>query len=323
MLFHMIFSTGDDTLTTLNLRSIESIFFFHPDARLRIHTRENNSSGLSSRRTLDTYLQPLLDEGYDITLVRYTRPEVWLQAVLDVADSAIDLQAAADFISHLPKLSQEKYWYSNETNLLRLCVLYLHGGIYLDTDVIWISPILANNHQIDNAMGRNQNKFHCAVMKFTQPRNRFLAATLTNFLLHYNGTKWGHNGPVAYGRTAQEHPELVCPEDRRDYFGTTTSSHPPEHGEEFPSVKAKGCALNPLPNEAFAPVSWKIWDQVCFSDEDALPEYNDAKALITRSFAVHLNNRKTGSKLQNMEYRKGSLCDYVLNSFCNLCLTIT
>ena len=87
--------------------------------------------------------------------------------------------------------------------------------------------------------------------------------------------------------------------------------------EEFPSM-GKECALNPLPNEAFAPVSWKIWDQVCFSD-NALPN-EDAKNMVRHSFAVHLNNRKTGSKLQNMEYRKGSLCDHVLNSFCKLCV---
>ena len=137
-LFHMIFSTGDDTLTTLNLRSIESIFFFHPDARLIIHTRSNG--GLSST-SLDQ-LQPLMEEGFDITLVRYI-PEISLQAVIDLPESGVDRRAAAEFIAKLPTLSQEKYWYSNETNLLRMCLLFLHGGIYMDTDVL-ISSKLVN-----------------------------------------------------------------------------------------------------------------------------------------------------------------------------------
>ena len=88
----------------------------------------------------------------------------------------------------------------------------------MDTDVILISSKLATNHRIDNAMGRHDRKFHCAVMKFTQPGNHFLAAAISNFLQNFDGTKWGVNGPVAFGRTAEEHPELVCADDNRDHF---------------------------------------------------------------------------------------------------------
>lgn len=314
-LFHMIFSTGDETLTTLNLRSIESIFYFHPDARLLIHTRSNGGlSGLEK-------LQPLLDRDFDITLIRYRGPEVWLQSVLDTSNNGVDRKAADDFIARLPELSQEKYWYSNETNLLRMCLLYLVGGIYMDTDVILISPILATNDRIDNAMGRNDRKFHCAVMKFTQPGNLFLAATISNFLRNYDGTKWGVNGPKAFGRAAEEHPELVCADDNYDYFGNNDESL---RGSISNTAKddQNDCWLKPLPNEAFAPVSWKKWDEICFSDQSHQLQKDEVNSLTARSFAVHLNNRKTGQKLQIEEYQQGSLCDVVLSSFCTECLNI-
>ena len=187
-------------------------------------------------------------------------------------------------------------------------------------------------------MGRHDRKFHCAVMKFTQPRIRFLAAAISNFLQNFDGTKWGVNGPVAFGRTAEEHPELVCADDNRDHFsdgdfgGDPGDNHDEGSSREWVSAVVtnglvnlpsshSNCSLNPLPNEAFAPVSWKTWDEVCFRDGSL--QQDQARALIARSFAVHLNNRKTGSKLQNMEYRRGSLCDVVLSSFCKVCLTIT
>jgi len=307
-LFHMIFSTGDDTLTTLNLRSMESIFFHHPQARLILHTRQEG--GITTIRD-NPKLEPLLTHGYNISLRPY-QTEVWLQAAMDVPGSLVDPKAAQSFLSRLydNQLQQEKYWYSNETNLLRLCILYLQGGIYLDTDVILISDQLAAA-SVDNVMGRNSDhrKFHCAVMKFTEPGNPFLAAVLSDFLQNYNGTAWGHNGPQAYGRAAAANPELVCPDYEYDN-GTPTTNH----------RNKEDCYLNPLPNQAFAPVSWKHWDDVCFRDE--APKGDEARKLIDISWAVHLNNRKTGSKLQEAAYQPGSLCDFVLSSFCELCLQV-
>ena len=325
-LFHIIFSTGDDTLSTLNMRCIESIFFFHPQARLHIHT--NKDTGISGKS--HPKLQPLLEEGYNITFVRY-RPQDVLRAVMDdvpradgrsssSSSSRVDKKAANAFLSQISKLRKEKYWYSNETNLLRMCLLYLQGGIYLDTDVILINPVLANDDRIDNVMARNDKKFHCAVMKFTKPGNRFLAAAISNFLNNYNGTVWGNNGPKAFGRTAQEHPELVCPDDHYDYINNVTTDNNLGGGMTTARTATKNqstCWLNPIPNEAFAPISWKKWDEVCFSDQSPLHE--NAKSLTAKSYAVHLNNRKTGGKLQAKEYRKGSLCDLILSSFCVLC----
>lgn len=141
---------------------------------MHIHTPANGGiSGKSHPK-----LVPL--EEYDITIVRYQAQDV-LQEAIDVPGSEIDQEAAKDFIARLDVLKKEKFWYSNETNLLRMCLLYLQGGIYLDTDVILINNILGNDERIDNVMGRNKRKFHCAVMKFTKPGNRFLAATINNF----------------------------------------------------------------------------------------------------------------------------------------------
>ena len=51
-LFHMVFTTGSTTLSTLNVRSIESVFHANPNGRLHIHqpkllfTANNNSTAL-------------------------------------------------------------------------------------------------------------------------------------------------------------------------------------------------------------------------------------------------------------------------------------
>jgi hypothetical protein len=191
--FHIIISTGDETISTVNMRCIESIFYFHPGARLYIHSPEDTGiSGMGHPK-----LKPLADKGYGISVNRY-QPQDWLEKAMDLEKSNIDRKAAERFLSNLSKLKKEKYWYTNETNLMRMCLLFVLGGIYLDTDVILISPVLASDDRIDNAMGRNKNKFHCAVMKFTQPGNRFLASTISNFLQNYNGKRFLRLG-VVYG----------------------------------------------------------------------------------------------------------------------------
>lgn len=323
--FHMVISKAgpDERLSVLNLRSIESVFYFHPKATLKIHTSKENGLQQDLKHP---QLLPLAKKGYRI-MVRHYRPEDALRAVVEMAPKGtINLARAEQFISRLNSLKKERYWYANEANLLRLCALYLEGGIYVDTDVVFINNILATDPRIDNAAGRHKDgsKFHNAVLKFTKPGNPFLAACLDSFLQHYNGTKWGNNGPKAFGRAAKEHPELVCEEDRYDYihhrpFENSTSTKTASTGFSCTGGIDKTCWLNPLPNEAFAPVSYKDWNDVCFS-ENSLP-YEQSKHLLENSYVVHFNNKVTGGNFGRQEYRDGSLCQHVLSSFCNLCMS--
>ena len=76
-LFHMVFTTGSTTLSTLNVRSIESVFHANPNGRLHIHQPKLliavNSTTNNSTILLDKThprLAPLIEHGYNITFHR-------------------------------------------------------------------------------------------------------------------------------------------------------------------------------------------------------------------------------------------------------------
>lgn len=333
--FHMVLSSfkGDEdaALSTLNMRSIESIFYFHPTARVHLYT--NQDTGLKSG-TRHPKLAPLVRQGYNISVIPY-QPEQVLKEAMTMPGSEINRTLAQDFLTLMPARKEEKYWYSNEANVLRLCLLYTQGGIYFDTDVILISRVLASHPKLDNVMGRHSDgrKFHNAAMKFTTLRNRFLAATLNNMMENFDGLKWGNNGPKAFGRTARAHPEMICDEDKYDYLHEISTNSESQDRRSIDkktnSTSTNECWVNPLPNEAFAPVSHKHWKEVCglhsSSNEESekensiTPTYEEAQLLVTNSYVVHLNNKITGESIRRKGYAKGSLCDVVLSNYCVLC----
>ncbi|CAB9513686.1 Alpha 1,4-glycosyltransferase conserved region [Seminavis robusta] len=321
--FHIVMSKTNngvkDPLSIMNMRCIESVFYFHPTVTLLVHT--NNETGLLEGLK-HPKLKALVERGYDLQ-VNFYRPQDILQRTIEAPGSQIDPHAAAEFSSRIdPALRHEKYWYANEANLVRLCILYLQGGIYLDSDVVLINDRLATDPRIDQAMGRHRDgsKYHNAAMKFTQPGNRFLAAVINNMIEHYDGSKWGNNGPKAFGRTAKEHPQWVCPEDKYDYVFNPLSEDQPEMNTKKKGKKQKHrtiCYLTPFPNDTVAPFSYKDWDAVCF--EHHSPRYKEIRHKLDHSFLVHFNNKKTEEQMSKKAYKKGSLCDHVLSSYCVLC----
>jgi hypothetical protein len=116
-----------------------------------------------------------------------------------------------------------------------------------------------------------------------------------------------------------ENPELVCPDDDYDYLHENNNNmkRGSDSAKNGRSHNKEQCWLNPMPNEAFAPVSYKHWHDICFNETG--PVGKEAKELIVNSYAVHLNNKVTSGQMKASEFRKGSLCDYVMTSFCTLC----
>jgi hypothetical protein len=298
-LFHQVLTTGTKTLSTINVRSIESLFYIYPNSRLSLHYNKEAEADPDHPR-----LKPLFDAGYNITLVPYDpakqlRRAAKLSARTDLQINGTLAKSYIDLIK--PKYAKEKFWYSNEANLLRLCLLYTVGGTYLDTDVVLTRSI----DSIDNAVAGSKSKsIHCAVLRFTKPGNPYLAATIQNFMLHYNGEKWGNNGPSAFRRTAEEHPELVCPGD----VGLARNAKP----------KDGKCYLNILAGSTFAPVRWRDWGETC-SNPRKSPVGKDAKSIFKHSYAVHLNNQVTGPLLAKVGYVRGSVCEMILSDFCKVC----
>jgi len=335
IIFHVVFTTTEETFSTLNLRCIESIFFFHPTALLKIHTSAN--TGL---RRIPARLQPLVDRGFRVELLPYTAEEI-LESALAVPQSRVNAAAAREWASRLDFYKTEKYWFSNEANLLRLCLLYTEGGIYLDTDVVLVRPLVAGRTRstysdsitvakdkqpqglaLDNTISKG---FQNAVLKFLTPGNHFLAAAIDNFFSNYNGTEWGNNGPRVLKRTYHAHPELICPhgddkkKERHDKTENDTASTTRTKGDSGDDDSNK-CWVNPVPSRSFQPVQWNRWGPYCFVG-DNVPVGDQAKQIIAPAevYAVHLNNQITGPSLEREKYRAGSLCDLVMHQFCVVC----
>lgn len=330
--FHLAFTVPKFTI--LNQRCIESIFYFHPKARVIIHSNLENGIHTAEQHVLEP-IQQLIDLGYHIEVIPYTAANI-LQRAMTLSNSIVDTTLANAWMSLIStRYSQEIYWYSNESNLLRLCLLYVDGGIYLDTDVILVRPMVpvivepsSNNDSIsntinsatnvvtdfngldvDNVMARDGGSFECAVMKFLLPGNVFLGHAINDFIQHYNGTQWGNNGPRVFGRTSKALPSLLCPEPY-NYTVTTASTI-----NQLPS-----CSMQPLPSESFQPVPWRKWLTFCF-DTTKSPVGLNATMIIRQPnvYAVHMNNHIFGKEIERHIYVRNSICDIAMTKFCILC----
>ena len=341
--FHLAFTAPK--FTKLNQRCIESIFYFHPTARLIIHSNMENGIHTIAAEKAQVLLKPiqqLIDLGYHIEIIPYNAADI-LNRAMTMPNSIVNTTFAKVWMSKIStQYSQEKYWYSNESNLLRLCLLYVDGGIYLDTDVILVRPMVVvddeptsnndnmngnsnnntvtDNHglDVDNVMARDGNSFECAVMKFVTPGNLFLGHAINNFIRHYNGVDWGNNGPRVFGRTSKEMPHLLCPEPYNYTTTTVTTVASPKSTNTInPPLP---CSMQPLPCESFQPVPWRTWLTYCF-DTKKSPVGRNATMIVSRPnvYAVHMNNHIFGTEIEKHIYVKNSICDIVLTKFCILC----
>ena len=331
--FHLAFTVPK--FTRLNQRCIESIFYFHPSARVILHSNAKHGIHTADPQLLKP-IQRLIDLGYQIEIIPYNAADL-LQRAMDVSDSIVDKALAKQWISLIAsQYSHEEYWYSNETNLLRMSILYVTGGIYLDTDVVVVRPLVVvepskasnpKSHlikkndvtdnvglQVDNVMARDNEKFECAVMKFLQPGNVFLGHALNNFLRNYNGTVWGNNGPNVFGRVSDDMPHLLCPEPY-DFAVATGDMTLSDNGSIAPP-----CYMQPLPGIAFQPVPWWELKDHCY-DPDKSPVGIEASSIISKPnvYAVHLNNHIFGDALEQNSFVPDSMCDITLKNFCILC----
>ena len=363
-LFHMVFTTGSTTLSTLNVRSIESVFHANPNGRLHIHqpkllfatsSTTNNSTTLLDKT--HPRLAPLIEHGYNITFHRYD-PADMLKKVVEASNGAVNKTMAKVFMRSLPQYRQQEFWYSNESNLLRLALLYVQGGTYMDTDVIILrshdeafagggggsgdSRVSRNTSAVaplpkDGAIAAPENN---VIPKF-KPHHPFVAAALNNFMLNFNGTVWGNNGPRVLKRTAWERPDLVCEGEIRDEVFVKWEKQlkqEPVDGMEImkPGREEKvkrnlnendqdaARCVTVLDKKIIQPIGWRKFHSYCVSKKS--PTGSKAKALLGKAYAAHLNNRLTGGMFDDVHegsdrqtYIKGSACDLLMNKYCTVC----
>ena len=79
-------------------------------------------------------------------------------------------------------------------DIVRYLLLYQHGGVYLDTDVILLKPLPPDNNFVSVEYRPKQN-LAAGAIKF-QPRHQVIRTILENLAANFSGLEWGANGPL-------------------------------------------------------------------------------------------------------------------------------
>ncbi|DBA72268.1 TPA: hypothetical protein ACH3X2_010652 [Trebouxia sp. C0005] len=99
-----------------------------------------------------------------------------------------------------PELASSRYRQQNIANALRLAALYKSGGIYLDLDIIPLhkelfeSDLASISQQCEESECGNAFFLNNAYLSFPA-KDRFLHKLMETFVVEYQGSIWGFNGP--------------------------------------------------------------------------------------------------------------------------------
>lgn len=265
-LFHMIYTTQDVSWRVI--RSIEHIFYHHPNAKVVVHS-------ISVPKEDNAFLR-FAEAGYDLVVEPYDLKEL-------VERCNADAQSKDEFFNRLPEISVGKSWYSHETDLVRAAVLYLEGGVYLDTDMYLLKPLSKN--ELRNTWSRQSPREQDAnvAMLIFDKSSPMLLRFINRFLKEYDGECWGCNGPSKFYWVYNEpaYHEFSTPQE--DY-------------------------------KSFYPY---MWDEAhkCFNEKVEF-DWDKDKKQFTNSWSVHLNTKMT-SKFDVL--MPGTVCHDLLQRFCIFC----
>jgi hypothetical protein len=284
LLFHFIFNDRPSQLQPFMLRAIESVFYHHPDAQVRIHTSHVESIS----KFAFPFLNPLF-EKFDLQMEHYDL-ERKLQSL---KPQFKDTQLLQTFIDGVPNWIKTSRWREyNKCDVYRLVLLYTRGGIYLDLDNIVVRPM---NTLGDNVIGMQSEKsINGAVLKF-QKGNIFLEKAFQNMFKEFSD-KWGYQGPKLMTRTM-----------RKDFRKCRWM----EAGREG-IHNGTVCPVDVMGVDAFYPLHFAETDKICYerSINDTIVQERKS-VLETKTFVAHI----TGKKKQ-LVTQPGTLCRWLKNAFC-------
>ncbi|CAG0885606.1 unnamed protein product [Cyprideis torosa] len=99
-----------------------------------------------------------------------------------------------------------EYAVNHLSDALRLVLLYEHGGLYLDSDVI----VMKSMSDVHNAIGRQDYKqLANGVMSFERG-HPFLKEALKEYASTYNPKEWASNGPLLLERLIKKRCNWPC-----------------------------------------------------------------------------------------------------------------
>ncbi|XP_078305505.1 lactosylceramide 4-alpha-galactosyltransferase [Panthera onca] len=143
----------------------------------------------------------------------------------------------------------------------RIALMWKFGGIYLDTDFI----VLKSLRNLTNTLGTQSRYVLNGAFLAFERHHEFMALCMRDFVAHYNGWIWGHQGPQLLTRVFKKWCSVRSLGDSHACRGVTA-----------------------LPCEAFYPIPWQHWKKYF---EDISPQ--ELRRLLNATYAVHVWNRKS------------------------------
>ncbi|WRX23831.1 Glycosyltransferase [Theobroma cacao] len=277
--FFMVWLSTAQSFGPREFLAVDSLFSTAPDGCLLIL-----SSSMDSPKGY-RILKPLIDRGFNVLavtpdlpfLVKNTPAEPWLD---DLKSGNMD-PGSIPLFNHL-------------SDLIRLAVLYKYGGVYLDTDFIFLKDLSGLRNAIGaqsiNQQTKKWTRLNGAVMIF-DIHHPVLVEFLREYATTFNGNRWGHNGPYLVSRVLERLRE------NSEYNITV------------------------FPPKAFYPVDWiKIAKLFKKPETEAdLKWADDTLADISNdSFVVHLWNKRS----RELKIEEGSVMARMIAEHCNICENI-
>nr|XP_006014090.1 PREDICTED: lactosylceramide 4-alpha-galactosyltransferase-like [Latimeria chalumnae] len=177
--------------------------------------------------------------------------------------------------------SQERYLFPVLSDACRLALMYKFGGVYLDTDVI----VLRNLMNFTNALGLQSSHLVNGAFLAFQPKDEFMGLCLQDFVDHYQGNVWGHQGPNLLTRVL----EWWC--------GISTLA------------SCRGVTV--LREEAFYPIPYQNWKVYFRTEHGSL-----LKRLQKTSYAVHIWNKMSAGSGTRMKVGSNVLLERLFAEYC-------
>ncbi|KAI5074829.1 hypothetical protein GOP47_0010790 [Adiantum capillus-veneris] len=176
----MAWTTPSWTYTVRYQRGLESLLHFHPGACVVV---------FSMSTELDVFTS-FVEQGFRVAVVVPNLEELLAGTPADI------------FSSFWLPWTKTQFFHIHYSELLRLAALYKYGGIYLDTDVVLLKPLLPLHNIIGaERSGYEARKLNGAVMAFDK-NSVFLLECLLEFTETYDDQLLEFNGAGLVTRVA-------------------------------------------------------------------------------------------------------------------------
>ncbi|OMO85121.1 hypothetical protein CCACVL1_10414 [Corchorus capsularis] len=277
--FFMVWLSSAQSFGPKDFLAVDSLFSTNPNGCLLILS--------SSMDTPKGYriLKPLLDRGFNVLavtpdipfLVKNTPAKPWFD----------DLKSGNMDPGSIPL-------FNTLSDLIRLAVLYKYGGVYIDTDFIFLKDLSPLRNVIGaqsvNQVTKKWSRLNNAVLIF-DIHHPLLVEFLKEYATNFDGNRWGYIGPYLVSRVLER---------IGDNFEYDVTVFPPK---------------------AFYPVDWfKIAKLFKKPETEADMKWvDDTVADIGgESYMVHLWNKRS----RELKIEEGSVMARLIADHCNICENI-